>query len=107
MMMKHKFKKSLILSLILAGLSGCSDGDDGKDGINGENGSNGSNGSNGENALIIATSATNLQLEFLAYGFDVDGVRSAKFKVTNELGLPVVGIPSVRFLSSQLAKLEK
>ncbi|MGL4446891.1 MAG: OmcA/MtrC family decaheme c-type cytochrome [Shewanella sp.] len=103
-MMSSKFKKSLVLTMMLGGLAACSDGEDGKDGINGENGNN---GADGENGLVIATSATSLNLEFLSYGFDVDGVRSAKFKVTNELGLPVVGIPSVRFLSSQLAKLDK
>lgn len=105
--MKNRLSKSLIALTIISFMVACGDGKDGKDGQDGANGSNGNDGSNGDNGLVLATSATSLNLEYLKYGFDANGIRSATFKVTNELNLPIVGIPSVRFLSSQLAKLEK
>lgn len=103
--MSESFNKSIICGLVIAGLAmGCSDGNDGKDG---QDGNDGSDGSNGENGIVIATAAESLSLEYITYGFDADGVRSATFKVANEQGLPVVGVPSVRFLSSQLALSEQ
>lgn len=94
--MKNQLNKSFVLSLIMTGMIvGCSDGKDGAD------------GSDGGNGIIIAKSAESLHLEYLEYGIDDAGMRSASFKITNELNQPVVGIGSVRFLSSQLATSEQ
>lgn len=69
-------------------------------------GSDGKDGADGVMPPVYANTAETLNLEYIAYGIDEQGIRSASFKLTNEKDELVKGLPSVRFLHSQLATLE-
>ncbi|GLS83359.1 OmcA/MtrC family decaheme c-type cytochrome [Paraferrimonas haliotis] len=89
------------VAMALFGLGAC--GSDGKDGPQGPQGPEGPQGPGAPEVPNHATSAESLNLEYLEAGIDADGIRTTTFKLTNEQGQTVVGLPRVRFLSSQLA----
>ncbi|PKH58776.1 hypothetical protein CXF83_21375 [Shewanella sp. Choline-02u-19] len=95
-MMNLKQLKAPLAVFMAFGIAAC--GSDGKDG---------SDGSDGVTPPVFATTAETLNLEYLTYGIDEQGVRAATFRLTNEKDQLVKGLGSVRFLHSQLATLEK